>query len=277
MSTETKRRFLKEEYYGWRASESMAIQYIDVCKHALLNEDLFDNFRRYPQYMTILEHVPETLGKAYLDDVKEKNENLLNDIDSFVKANDKIGNPIKVSYPNYSNLSMSPTTARYIKVFSDLENLFGSLEGMNIVEIGGGYGGLATVIGAKYGFSNYYNVDLLFPCKLSKKYCNANNVQNFSIVTPEKVEKTFADKPIDLVISNYAFSECNLETQDFYIKNILDKSKRGYITHNTGQDRIERSKSVFEKYENFLVYGSDLCRKKHPILAWGPKEVSNEG
>lgn len=276
MSIETERRFLKKEYYGWRAAEAMATQYIDVCKHALLNEELFSNFRRYPQYMTILEHVPEHLGKAYLDKVKEENENLLNDVESFVEANDKIGNPIKANYPNYSNLPMSPTTARYIKVLSDLENLFGSLDNMNIVEIGGGYGGLATVINTKYNFSNYYNVDLLFPCKLSKKYCDANNITNFTIVTPEKVEKILTDKDIDLVISNYAFSECNLETQDFYIKTILDKSPRGYVTHNTGKDRIERSKEVFKKYNNFSVYGYDLCKKKHPILAWGAKGVTSD-
>ena len=204
--------------------------------------------------------------------VEENNQELLKDINLFVQRYEKIGNPRKALFSSYSEIEMSPTTARYIKVLSDLEILFGSLEGMDIVEIGGGYGGLATVIETKYKFNSYYNIDLKEAAELSEKYCSENNVENFFAIPPENVRSAFEGKNIDLVISNYAFSECNTETQDIYIKHIFDVSRMGYVTHNTHPDRADRVRQIVKKYDHFLDYGTDLSRKNHPIITWGSKK-----
>ena len=45
----------------------------------------------------------------------------------------------------------------------------------------------------------------------------------------------------DLVISNYAISECSKLVQEYYIENILSKSKQGYIIYN----------QIFEYFENW--------------------------
>ena len=270
------RKFLEEQYFGWRAQDGLAKNYINVCKKAVSDESTFKNFKRSRAYKTILEHVSHDLGKKYLDHVKKNNPELLQHLDSFVKKNDRLGDPVKTLYSEYSNLEMSPTTARYIKVLSDLEILFGSLDGTNIVEIGGGYGGLATVISAKYSFNKYYNVDLKEPCLLSEKYCRQNNVEGFMAIPPKEIRAFFKKENFDLVISNYAFSECNTETQDIYIKEIFSRSKRGYITHNTHKDRAERVKEVIKQYDNFLVYGTDLSAKNHPILCWGSDRREKE-
>lgn len=44
-----------------------------------------------------------------------------------------------------------------------------------------------------------------------------------------------------MLFSNYAISECNRTVQDYYIENILSKSKQGYIIYN----------QIFEYFENW--------------------------
>ena len=96
-------------------------------------------------------------------------------------------------------------------------------------------------------------------------------MNNFHVLTPKQLGE-LENVEIDLVISNYAFSECNYETQDIYIDKILSKSKRGYITHNNSEERRNRTKSIIEAYDGFKVFDVDLCKKQHPIFTWGSSE-----
>ena len=264
----TKRKFKEEEYFGWRAS--CAQDYIDACVEALTDDEAFKNFRRNPKYTPILAHVTANQGIEYLADIIQNNSYI---IDKFIHMKDTTGNPLlsnftisKENNPAHLNLNMSPTATRYIKVFSDLVTLFGSLENFNIVEIGGGFGGLANIL-SKGHFKNYYNVDLREPGLLAKKYCTTVGVKNFHIITPAELHK-LEDVEIDLVISNYAFSECSYEAQDVYVDKIISRAKRGYITHNTTKQRIERTKSIIGNYKNFMLFKKDVCQKKHPIFSW---------
>ena len=272
---EIKRSFKKEEYYGWRCSENMVEQYLAGCLAASSYDGVFKNFKQQSSYGYILEHVPGALGGDYLLNVEENNFDLLKGIQKFL-INDLHGNPEKSTYIMHKlddiRLLMSPTTARYIKVLSDLKTLFGPLDNMNIVEIGAGYGGLPLVVSKQYNFKNYYDVDLHGPAQLALRYCKKeHSLNNFHVLTPDQLE-FLDDIKIDLVISNYAFSECNYDTQDVYIDKILSKSKRGYITHNNSAERRDRTKSIIKDYPNFKVFDVDLCKKQHPIFTWGADE-----
>ena len=59
------------------------------------------------------------------------------------RENDRYGKPETCSYGEHG--LFSPTTLRYIKVASDISQLFGSLDGLRIIEIGSGYGGQCFV------------------------------------------------------------------------------------------------------------------------------------
>ena len=52
-------------------------------------------------------------------------------------------------------------------------------------------------------------------------------------------------KQLDLLISNYAFSELSREIQDIYIDKVALKSRHGYMILN---DELLRQKSPFEIY-----------------------------
>ena len=141
------------------------------------------------------------------------------------KVNDKYGLPTIV---DYAFGSISPSTLRYIKILSDLSQF--NLEDIDIVEIGGGYGGQYTVLRQYAKPKSYTFVDLPEVLKLQKKYIEKNNLDD--------IELHFYDSDnlpsctCDLVISNYAISECDTEIQDIYISKIIKNSKRGYMIHN---------------------------------------------
>ena len=272
---ETERGFKEEEYYGCRCAENMVGKYLDGCMQAYSYDSVYNNFKKQGSYGYILEHVPPELGGRYLHAIHNHNPAILDKIDKFL-INDQIGSPNQYKFNMVDRpdqpIVISPTTARYMKVLSDLTTLFGSLEGMNIVEIGGGYGGLSLIISKEFKFANYYDVDLFEPGKLASKYCRGSHkIDNFHVLTPEQLEQ-LDNIEIDLVISNYAFSECNYETQDVYIEKILSKAKRGYVTHNNSEERRNRTKSMIQDYSNFKVFDHDLCKKKHPIFTWGSIE-----
>jgi hypothetical protein len=272
MTSEIERKFKENEFYGWRAAEGAADRYVAFCQRAVESKEVFHSFKIHPSYTPILEHVPQDLGYKYLNYVKNNNPALLKDVDKFIEKNEQIGNANKYKFPEFSNKSFSPTTARYIKVLSDLETLFGCLDDKVIIEIGGGYGGLAAVIGTKYKFSKYYNIDLKEPGALAQKYCDRLGVENFISIFPDQISEKFIDVSFDIVISNYSFSECNEETQDMYIKYILNKSKNGYIIHNSSKERAKTTFQKLNNYNNFRIYDKDLCVKKHDIFTWSANE-----
>jgi len=221
---EIERGFKEEEYYGWRCAENMVDKYLAGCMAAYSYDSVFNNFKTQGSYGYILEHVPAALGGDYLLNAEEHNLDLLKGIQKFL-INDLHGNPEKSTYILHKlddiRLLMSPTTARYIKVLSDLKTLFGTLDNMNIVEIGAGYGGLSLILSKQFKFANYYDVDLYEPGKLASRYCRKEyKMSNFHVLTPERLHE-LDNIEVDLVISNYAFSECNYETQDIYIEKIL--------------------------------------------------------
>jgi hypothetical protein len=199
--------------------------YITVCRLAAINDSIFKVFKRSRDYRVVLEHVSKEQGQDYLDVVMEKGKDLLEFLPRF-KENDRWGSPIKYSYEVGK---FSPTTLRYIKVLTDLKNFFGDLNGFDIVEIGGGYGGQCKIVSDVYKVRSYVIIDLDVVIPLTQKYLDKLSVDNVIYGTQHG---GYQVKQCDLVISNYAFSECVKGVQDDYIEKILAKSKRGYITYN---------------------------------------------
>ena len=257
-----------DRFKGWKIATELGLdvksKYLDFCEQAVKDDEVFNNFKKADPYVVITEDTGNNLGMSYYEKVKTDNPDLLDHIEKFQKI-EKIGGPKTMDVDPF----LSAPTLRYLKVLSDLKTCFGDLSGYNIIEIGAAYGGQASIISQVYNFSNYYDVDLEWPLKLAKKYCSFNNVKNFKIVHPESLGEFSSDKTFDLVISNYALSECDEETQDFYIKTVLSKSKRGYITINGSVDRRNRLYEILKDYENFKIFNHDLCGKKHPIFVWG--------
>ncbi|MHB1909693.1 MAG: putative sugar O-methyltransferase [Nitrososphaerales archaeon] len=205
-------------------SASDSSSYRGVVEDAVSSDVGFSSFKSRPAYRKILEHVSKAEGSAY---IRETPKHLWRFLDKF-KENDLIGSPERHDYGEIGIIS--PTTLRYIKQLGDLERLFGDLSGKHIVEIGGGYGGLCKIITDVYTVGSYTIFDLDPVTKLIQKYLSRH----------DKVVKTIPVESVgdwkvprcDLLISNYAFSECTEEVMDKYLRETFNVAKAGYLTIN---------------------------------------------
>jgi hypothetical protein len=216
-----------------------------------MNDSAFKIFKRSRDYRITLEHVSKEHGQAYLDVIKTEGKDLLEFFPRF-RENDRYGYPITHSYEVGV---FSPTTLRYIKVLTDLKNIFGDLNNFDIVEIGAGYGGQCKIISDVYHFKSYTVVDLDAILPLIQKYLTTLEVKD---VLYESQRRVGWSKGYDLLISNYAFSECVKSVQNHYIEEILDRAKRGYITYN--YDGLSSANSPYNKEEIIQILS-----RKHTI------------
>ena len=206
----------------WTLQDEAATPYLNVCNYAANSDEFFKQFKSHPAYRHVLEHVSFEEGQQYL---KEIDIDYLDKLEE-VKENDSLGSPVIYEYPSVGEIS--PTTIRYIKNTSDIINKFGTSFD-SIVEIGGGYGGLCKVLSSFIKFEQYLLLDLEECNLLSRKYLSHFNLPTLSYRSEEIDE---IDENFDLLISNYAFSECHKEVQQDYIERFIKKSNNFYIMHN---------------------------------------------
>jgi len=201
------------------------IKYPELCSLALSNSNIFNNFKSNTIYNEILEHVTFQEGVEYIQQFNYNNK-IIKNIEKF-KINDLKGSPRCYNYENIGDFS--PTTLRYIKILNDLSQL--DLDNKHIVEIGAGYGGQYTVLRQIFTPKKYTFIDLEPVIKLIEKYVTELNLTDILL---EYINGTLLSKTIqsDLVISNYAFSECSKSIQDLYIEKIINHTKHCYMLYN---------------------------------------------
>jgi len=244
-------------------------KYPDFCIKASSDALVFSNFRQNSIYRQILEHVDEKTGGLYLDKIIRIRKGLLNDIDK-IKDNDLYGNPDIVEYETVGKIC--PSTLRYAKVMADLLNMFQSLDGIKIAEIGVGYGGQCRIINSICKPKEYTLVDIKPALLLAQCYLDGY------VLSPSMEYKTMNElvkQNYDLVISNYAFTELRREIQDVYLERIILNSKCGYLTYN------EITPDNFKTYtkddliniipNSHIVDEEPLTHPKNCIIVWGDK------
>ncbi len=254
---------VKDDRSGWQAEDKIAVEYLASCVEAVNNDDAFANFKSNPKYKTILEHVLKDQGQCYLNICREMNEEAVDaNIEAF-KENDKIGNPETHIYPGIEG-PVSPTTLRYMKNTFEMALMLDGAEISKVVEVGGGYGGLCRVLSKVCEFDEYIMIDLPEVSALQRKYIDQfpdikDKVK--CIPTTDLAEIT----DVDLFISNYALSECDLESQMAYFQCIVQHSKYAYLIYNLVNfnenyynDFIDKIKEHFtfdvgRDYENTVI------------------------
>lgn len=214
--------------------ENLYQQYFDYVKQCNVSND-YSSFKMNPSYTYMLEHVSKTQGEQYLVFIKKLTSFSLEDIKDFCIQNDKIGSPIK---QDFDFISTSPTNFRYIfQAFLILSHFKEkSNDPIDILEIGGGYGGLCLAI---HHFSSkmdvkinsYTIIDLSEILKLQKFYLDNHNISNLSFIDAFTYGKDLENKNFYLV-SCYCFSEISREHQKEYIDKLFNKIKHGFITWN---------------------------------------------
>lgn len=242
--------------------------YPQFCELAATNDNIFNGFRSNLNYKGILEHVTQAEGKQYLDLITPKNHNLISHFDKF-KTSDLIGSPERFLY---NGIPMSPTTMRYVKVLSDLIEEFGSLDSLDIVEIGCGYGGQAKIIMDVFDINSYTLIDLPPVLKLTEKFLKQANV-DMNKIKLKTINTLDTDINYGLFISNYAYTECNKTIQLEYFDKVISKSKMGYITANFinsifGLDYLTKEELQSMIQNTKLIEEQPKTHKDNIIITW---------
>jgi len=105
------------------------------------------------------------------------------------------------------------------------------LNGMNIIEIGCGYGGQYTILKQLIDVKSYSVVDLPEVIKLTERYLKTLKIDS-GVVFMDGTSSGTEYGNYDLIISNYAISECTEKVQKEYLEKIISKCSHGYITYN---------------------------------------------
>lgn len=213
--------------------------HVQVCRDSLVNPEVYNNFKRNTQYTKILEHCPYNIAALALRTILHKYGTLLpwNEI----SKNDSIGNPIVYDFKSVfdefemaqvSNYIFSATTIAYVYQAMDILTHYN--EDLNIVEIGGGYGGLCYILHVLlYKFrhtriTSYTIIDIPDVGAHQKKYLQDMGLPLVNIMSCH----TIIPKDYDLCISIYALGEFTRSIIDNYNTNVLSRCKNVYFWWN---------------------------------------------
>jgi hypothetical protein len=269
------RIFDNTEFVGAEGIRSVSDNgsYIACVLEATRSYRAFSVFKQNPRFRNILEHTSKELGAECLRIIKRDSPSFISHFAGF-KENDLVGGATTYDYPDVGRVS--PSTLRYVKVASDLRNLFGDFIGERVAEIGGGYGGQLLVADKVLSFTRYDLFDLPPVLALASRYLEAH-VLNCAYGTIT-INQHAGDIEYDLVVSNYAFSELPSKLQRKYIEKILSKSKRGYLTMNSGkpdsafqEDKLSLAELVELLPEPEVLDETPNSHRGNYVIVWRPK------
>lgn len=215
-------------------------KYANFIKNTQLNlepDDLY--FKNSGDYTYMCEHVNNRQGNEYLNFIRSKfssfYENNLNVLIEKCQLNDKYGKTKKNNFDNFT--SCSPSNLRYILhtllILEDMKKY--NLNNIDIIEIGGGYGGLCFFVNSlaplyNININSYTIFDLLEPSLLQEKYLNALNINNVNFYQLDNFKTLNKNS---FLISTYAFSEISMSIQNEYSEKIINPFvKFGFIAWN---------------------------------------------
>lgn len=239
------------------------------CQMAADDPSIFARFRRSLIYRDILEHVTKDQGSRYLAEIKR--QGIIGGDLQRLLSSDTVGAPYRYMYG--SDGLASPSTLRYVKVASDLAELFGPLSGMTVAEIGVGYGGQCRVLTSVWRISRYRLYDIPEVLALATQFLDASDVDQHTIdVGDGRAPDTYSS---DLLISNYAFSELHRDVQEMYWEKVIRNSSRGYVTYNHISPEGSNSMSATEFADRIpgarILPEIPLTHPDNVIVAWGLK------
>ena len=185
-------------------------------------------FKRHPAYTPILEHVSQSLGEEYLARILTDTRLTLSQIVAFCAMNDAVGDPHTATIGSLP-APVSPTSLRYLYHASLILEQAGPGP-HRMVEVGGGYGGLALALHFLAPIEEYHIVDI----------DEAIALQGMVLAHLPSVRvhsaSTYGDAVPDgcFLISNYCFSEIESEHRAEYQRRLLPRCPHGFLVWNFG-------------------------------------------
>lgn len=211
-------------------------RFTDYVTDVVLQDSRGWNFKRHDDFTYMLEHVMPDMGEAYLQLIEDHYTYNANK-DLYVRLcrmNDIYGQPRRFDFEDF--LYTSCTNLRYIYfslLILDHVKKLGRTE-IDIVEIGGGYGGLCfflSNIAKVYGIEikTYSLFDLQAPLYLQEQYLGLLKVKNTQFLS---LDGDLMLSPDSILVSTYSFSEIEQDIRDKYVERVLPFCTHGFIAWN---------------------------------------------
>lgn len=217
---------MQNDIKSWKNFTDIKDTYLEICDKASQHEDAFNTFKSKGEYSHIVATaMPQSFALNYYNLMKDQFPNILIMHEKFA-TNDMYGDSL---IHTFDDVKLSFDTLRYMYTACKLVSKFGDLSELNIVEIGGGYGGQCKIISDLCKrVKSYTLIDLAKPLKLQSTYLQKFQLRNINFMDAFNYEPG----KYDLVISQYAFSECGIDVQIEYYNKILKNCTHGYIVNN---------------------------------------------
>lgn len=254
----------------WLTSEESIARYKDALHLATTKDDAFAQFRRLAGLREIVEGVPDVVGRGYHAKLcAQLGHDDLGSEWARITKNDSVGNPTLVELAPHGHAAS--TTMRYAWNVADMDRHGVVLDDADIVEVGGGYGGLCRMIHEYHKPRSYTIVDLPEACALAMRYLKEFDIRPFfksasGFSTRELKAQTF--------ISNYALTELTKDVQDGYIKGLMDCAPYGYVTYNSQPRNVGQQHSLDDLKSfvagNAVVEDENVKKSECKVLIWTP-------
>jgi putative sugar O-methyltransferase len=204
--------------------------YLNVCREAVRNDEIFNNFKSIKAYQPVLEHTSTEQGLIYAKNIVSILDEINVDKNIFItkcKANDVFCNPQLIQTEEFGLIS--PSTLRYAFFAAKILKFLKDDNIKNILDIGGGYGGMSLVANKIFGVSDIFLNDLNDVLNLQAKYLSKHQIE--LQLADENIEM-FYDKKFDLCISTFAFSELIKTQRDKIVNKIFKNCKYIFLVCN---------------------------------------------
>ena len=252
------------EVLNWEIDQQIADGYLDACSEAVDDKN-FANFKQDPRYRYILEGGTKDTFDYFLNKIKtlDNNSIFFDNLELF-RRNDLYGNPDLYEDSEIGKFSL--TTLKYAYNALEIVDYVKDSSPNKIVEIGGGYGGLAVILGGILNFSEYTLVDLPETCKLIDKYISnyddlKDRIKSLSCFEIDE----FDFQNTDLTIAINSLSECSTDFQMKYFDKIVSKSKYSYIIRNLYSPKCieDHKKTIQSLPDNFLFDDTNKVEEEY--------------
>lgn len=216
--------------------------YRQSCRLAATDPELFSVFRQLDYITDIIEPWRTAGGDVQMTVFAREVLEQLRQESDFAEdwarcvPNDAVGAPRLLTLNGLGQVS--PYTLRYLKVAYDLRTLFGSLDGLDIVELGGGFGGQCAVLSRLFKWRSYTLVDLPETLMLAERYLTQLNIDRVRFVTDDS---DVGRQRVGLFLSNYAYTELNAALRHRYRDTFLAAADRGFLLWNLRYFETQRA------------------------------------
>ena len=204
----------------WTIDPILSEGYRAECAAAAADPDLFARFRRGKFMGGVVENKPQDWPALMLETVRAAAPEILDHWED-IRRLDAIGDPPRPPLPD-GRPGLSGSMAGYLMQAAMLRYWFGLLDGLRIVELGGGYGGLAALVSLLWRPASYTIFDLPEACDLQDRYLHAAGVPGAFLL-----KSRLQSHPSDLFISSCGLCEMGPGLVEAVGRRLIASSARG--------------------------------------------------